>query len=368
MELGPCRISDTTGPKYHPESWNSNASIFFIDQPIGVGFSYAEHGESVGTTEDAAKDIAAFVSIFFENFSKFKGRAFHMAGESYGGRYIPVFAAEVYDQNTKLVEAGLTPINLTSIMIGNGLTDFATMLPSYYDMACTPASLPPILDISTCVQMKAALPRCKKWLKEGCVDQFDKINCVAATSFCSQFLQEPFYSTDRNPYDISRPCDGVLSDTLCYPVTKLISSYLDRPEVRTLLGVDTAITGNFSSCNVRVNYDFSNNLDEYHPTQHYVAALLDRGVKVLIYVGKYDWICNHVGNEAWTLALDWSGDEEFFTQPLREWKVDGKAVGMARSAKGLTFATIDGAGHMVPYDKPKESLELVNRWLRGEVL
>jgi len=37
-----------------------------------------------GTTEEAAKDIAAFVAIFFENFSKFKGRAFHMAGESYG--------------------------------------------------------------------------------------------------------------------------------------------------------------------------------------------------------------------------------------------------------------------------------------------
>lgn len=36
------------------------------------------------TTEEAARDIAAFVSIFFENFSQFKGRAFHMAGESYG--------------------------------------------------------------------------------------------------------------------------------------------------------------------------------------------------------------------------------------------------------------------------------------------
>lgn len=35
------------------------------------------------TSEDAAQDIAAFVAIFFENFSSFKGRAFHMAGESY---------------------------------------------------------------------------------------------------------------------------------------------------------------------------------------------------------------------------------------------------------------------------------------------
>lgn len=38
------------------------------------------------TTEEAAIDIAAFVSIFFEHFTKFKGRAFHMAGESYGVR------------------------------------------------------------------------------------------------------------------------------------------------------------------------------------------------------------------------------------------------------------------------------------------
>jgi len=293
-----------------------------------------------------------------------------MAGESYGGRYIPVFAAEVYDQNTKLVEAGLTPINLTSVMIGNGITDFATMMLSYYDMACTPASLPPILDISTCVQMKAALPRCEKWLKEGCIEQFDKINCDAAASFCNKYLVDPFFSTDRNPYDISRACDGPISDTLCYPVTKHIAAYLDRPEVRTLLGVDTsAITRNFSSCSNKVGHDFSTNLDEYHAaTQHYIAALLERNINVLIYVGKYDWICNHVGNEAWTLALEWSGHEEFSAQSLRDWKIDGRSVGTTRCANGLTFATIEGAGHMVPYDKPKEALELVNRWLRQESL
>ena len=47
MELGPCRILDEKGPTFHPESWNSNANIFFIDQPVGVGFSYAEYGEFV---------------------------------------------------------------------------------------------------------------------------------------------------------------------------------------------------------------------------------------------------------------------------------------------------------------------------------
>jgi len=47
MELGPCRILDGNGTKFHPESWNSNANIFFVDQPIGVGFSYADYGETV---------------------------------------------------------------------------------------------------------------------------------------------------------------------------------------------------------------------------------------------------------------------------------------------------------------------------------
>ncbi|KIM38984.1 hypothetical protein M413DRAFT_447347 [Hebeloma cylindrosporum] len=368
MELGPCRVLDSDGPQFHPESWNSNANIFFIDQPIGVGFSYAEYGETVGTTEEAAKDIASFVAIFFENFSKFKGRAFHMAGESYAGRYIPVFAAEIYDQNVKLIDEGLTPINLTSIMIGNGITDFYTMTASYYDMACTPASLPPILDISTCMRMKQALPRCQKWLKESCIDTYDAINCGAAAQFCGIELSDPFFYSGKNPYDISKDCEGAISDTLCYPVTKHISSYLDRPSVRSQLGVDPSITSNFSSCSSEVGQAFWQNLDEYRPTYNYVAALLERGVKALIYVGTYDWICNFVGNEQWTLALEWSGQEEFGKQGLREWIVNGKTAGTMRSAKGLTFATIQGAGHMVPYDKPKESLELVNRWLSNKDL
>ena len=90
-------------------------------------------------------------------------------------------------------------------------------------------------------------------------------------------------------------------------------------------------------------------MDELHSSKQYIAALLERNVKVLIYVGKSDWICNHVGNEAWTLALKWSGHDEFSTQSLREWKVDGRSVGTTRSAKGLTFAIIDGAGHLVSF-------------------
>ncbi|KAJ7729501.1 serine carboxypeptidase [Mycena maculata] len=349
MELGPCRIADANGTSWHPESWNTNANIFFVDQPIGVGFSYAEFGETVSTTEDAAKDMAAFVFLFFEHFHKFKGRSFHMAGESYGGRYIPVFAAEVYDQNIKLVDAGLTPINLTSVMIGNGITDFYHQMSSVFDMVCTSVSVPPIMDIATCVRMKQIIPRCQKWMTTSCINHFDQIDCAAAMDFCEGQLEGPFWSTGMNPYDISRECDGGLGQNLCYPVTSYIRSYLDRPDVRETLGVDPSLTTNFSSCSNTVGYAFNDRLDGYHSTQHYVAALLEREVRVLIYVGTYDWICNFIGNERWTLAMEWSGKEEFANQELKPWGTgdDGSRIGLTRSAKGLTFATVEGAGHMV---------------------
>lgn len=51
---------------------------------VGVGYSYADCGEVVETTEDAARNVHAFISIFFETFSQFKGRPLHLSGESYG--------------------------------------------------------------------------------------------------------------------------------------------------------------------------------------------------------------------------------------------------------------------------------------------
>lgn len=54
-----------------------------------------------------------------------------------------------------------------------------------------------------------------------------------------------------------------------------------------------------------------------------------------------------VGNERMTLALEWTGQDAYRNEPLREWLVADEVAGKVRSGGGLTFATIDGAGHMV---------------------
>ena len=82
------------------------------------------------------------------------------------------------------------------------------------------------------------LPRCKNWLKNACRDQYDDMNCRAASDFCYKQLAEPYFATGLsqfnplshwltlplciglNYYDITRPC--LDPDSLCYPVITCI--------------------------------------------------------------------------------------------------------------------------------------------------
>ncbi|TBU32201.1 peptidase S10 serine carboxypeptidase [Dichomitus squalens] len=363
MELGPCSIDmqnvSSNGTTWNPYSWNAEANIFFLDQPVGVGFSYADYGETIETTEDAARNIHAFLTIFFETFSQFKGRALHLAGESYGGRYLPAFASYVYDQNTVAVAEGRETLNLSSVIIGNGIVDIMMVYLGRYEIECGTAAFDiPFQSINACVRMKTTLPRCQQAMQQNCVDIFDEIGCKAAVDFCQDQVSGVFANSDRNVYDISKPCVG----TLCYRETEVIKDYLDQPSVRDLLGVETP--KNFSSCDNDVGRAFNKRLDKYAvPSQFYIAGLLERGVPVLIYSGTYDWQCNWYASKLWLEKLEWSGNAVYNTHDFRDWIVDGHKAGEVKSAGPLTFATIRGAGHMVPHDKPAEAQAMISRWL-----
>lgn len=88
MELGPSSITKDGDVKYNPSSWNANASVIFLDQPVNVGYSYS--GSSVSNTVAAGKDVYALLTLFFKQFPQYSHQRFHISGESYAGHYIPV--------------------------------------------------------------------------------------------------------------------------------------------------------------------------------------------------------------------------------------------------------------------------------------
>ncbi|TCD70476.1 hypothetical protein EIP91_003237 [Steccherinum ochraceum] len=333
---------------------------FSISREVGVGFSYADYGEVVETTEDAAKNIHAFITIFFDTFTQFSGRPLHLSGESYGGRYLPSFASYIYDQNQVAKNEGRSTLNLQSVLIGNGITDISTLYPGRYEVECGTASLDtPFQSIENCVRMKIALPRCVAMMDNNCIDHFDSIDCRAAVNLCDFELSTSYEASGRNPYDISKMCVG---DSLCYAENSVISNYLNDPETRQLLGVESP--KNFTPCNDVVGSGFDAHLDKYAvPSQHYVAGLLERGVRILIYAGTYDWRCNWVANKLWVDKLQWSGNELYATASWRDWTVNEGKAGETKTSGLLTFVTIRGAGHMVPHDKPAEAFAMVSRWI-----
>lgn len=355
FELGPASIGKKIKPISNEFAWNNNASVIFLDQPVNTGFSYSE--EKVGTTRAAGKDVYALLSLFFEEFPEYNGNGFHISGESYAGHYIPGIATEILEH-----PESERNFNLTSILIGNGWIDVKNQAPAYKEMACGNGGYKPVLDADACESYNDHLPLCQR-LAQRCYDHQNPFACIPADYACNMLLT-PYIKTGLNVYDIRGPCDGD-PEGECYIGLDYVDEYLNRPDVQTAIGVEPT---KFEGCTDSVYNSFLFTGDSSRPFQFDIAQLLDQGLPVLIYAGDKDFICNWVGQVMWIDALKWTGAVLYKDAKVRTWETEdeGVAAGTVKSAHGLTFLRVYDAGHMVPYDQPKNALEMVNRWISGD--
>ena len=349
MELGPSSVTVDLTTKYNPYSWNSNASVIFLDQPVNVGMSYSN--TSVDSTVASAKDFYAFLTLFFHQFPELASNDFHIGTESYGGHYGSAFGREIVSHTDR-------NFNLTSVMIGNGITDAYNQAESYKSMACGEGGYPAVITPEQCEDLEKKVPRVKALVKQ-CYEHPISLVCMTATYFQDQLMQ-PYQETGLNVYDIRIPC---VSEGLCYEENDWIEEFLNLDSVKDAVGseVDT-----FVGCDSTVGYQFFLTGDHSKPFQQDVAYLLDSGVPVLIYAGDKDYICNWLGNRAWTDVLEFKGAEKYQAAPTRPWFVDGKEVGTIKHSGIFTFLRIFDAGHLVPFNQPQNALEMVNRWVAGD--
>lgn len=96
----------------------------------------------------------------------------------------------------------------------------------------------------------------------------------------------------------------------------------------------------------------------------YLTPLLDAGVKVLAYNGDLDVICNYLSGVAWTDNTSWKHQADFKSAPWSEVSLkNGTAYGYSKSFENFQFIKFYEAGHLVPADKPVESVFMINDFM-----
>ncbi|KAL2239389.1 UNVERIFIED_CONTAM: Serine carboxypeptidase-like 48 [Sesamum indicum] len=348
-ENGPFHITSNLSLAWNDFGWDKISNLIYVDQPTGTGFSYSSDDDDIRHDEEGvSNDLYDFLQAFFKEHPQYAKNDFYITGESYAGHYIPAFAARVHQGNKN--REGLH-INLKGFAIGNGLTNPEIQYKAYTDYALDMK----LIQQSDYNSMSKLVSDCQQAIKLCAADGGS--SCVSAYMVCNNIFNRIVdISGGKNYYDIRKTCDG----DLCYDFSKM-EDFLNQQSVRAALGVGNI---DFVSCSSTVYEamvtDWMRNLEVGIP------ALLEDGIKLLVYAGEYDLICNWLGNSRWVHAMEWSGQKQFVAAPTTPFSVDGVEAGLQKGHGPLTFLKVHNAGHMVPMDQPKASLEMLKRWIQGK--
>lgn len=352
-ENGPYIIEKDLSLTINPYSWNTNASVIWIDQPVNTGYSYADPGDwGVFSEAEMAENMYEFLQTFITQYPKYAQVPFYITGESYAGHYVPALGARVLQGN----HAGTGPkINLHAIAIGNGLVDPKAQYPEYAPFV----KANNVVSESTWQWMQNGIEPCKQAIDTCSYNSTEGLTgCLTAYITCNYAELVPFQFTGLNVYDVREKCKV---PPLCYDFS-LVDQFLAQPSVQEALGVSGR---SWQSCNRIVALELVFAGDWMRDLAPEVAEILAQKVRVVVYSGEYDFICNWYGGFAWTMALDWPGNQAFRQATNTTWTVDGEEAGTARTAMGLTFVRVKDAGHMVPLNQPSRSLDLLARIING---
>ncbi|KAJ3761692.1 alpha/beta-hydrolase, partial [Lentinula raphanica] len=86
--IGP-QIMTPDGLSYNEYSWHNFSDVFFVDSPVGTGYSTSGLRGAADDEERVASDFLAFLDNLTKVFPGLRTRPLYLLGESYAGRFIP---------------------------------------------------------------------------------------------------------------------------------------------------------------------------------------------------------------------------------------------------------------------------------------
>jgi serine carboxypeptidase-like clade 4 len=347
-EQGPYRIDQNGGITKNLHAWNSIANVLFVDQPVGTGFSYADKNDAYVKSEDqVAEDMWEFLQAFMAQFPQYATLDFFVTGESYAGHYVPAIASRIMSGNQALAQSDGVRIMLQGFAIGNGLVDPAVQYSDYVPYAADHDLIGP----KSARVLNATARKCVESIKEGHTGTVTLLECNGIL----ETIQVE--GGGFNQYDVRQKCH---KPPLCYDfgaLDKLVKS----PKLLADLGVSDK--AKWSSCNMKVHEKMMS--DWFTNLETVIPPMLEAGVRMLVYSGQEDFICNWFGGRDWVQQMPWSGQRRYNQQTWGTWLVDGKPAGVYKEQGPVQFLGVAAAGHMVPMDQPANALAMLHSFVQG---
>eukprot|EP01018_Ginkgo_biloba_P005851 Gb_09231 [translate_table: standard] len=318
QELGPFRVNpDGKTLSTNPYAWNRAANTLFLESPAGVGFSYSN------TTADYSK-----------------------SGDRRTGHYIPELADTIIKRNNGRQTSF---INFKGIMVGNGIMNDETDNRGRNDYVWTHAlisdetydGLQKYCDYSPNAPESAQCDTFKEisYAEKGNIDLYN-IYAPVCSEISSGKPKTMGYATLGSQNPVYDPC-----------ASDYVYTYLNTPEVQTALHANaTDLAHPWSICRPSTMFPIYRDL---------MAA----GLQILIYSGDVDSIVPVTSTRLSIKALKLT-----IETPWYPWMSGDEVGGYAVIYKGLTFATVRGAGHEVPSFQPDRALTMVKSFLAAKPL
>lgn len=292
----------------------------------------------------------------------------YLAGESYAGQHIPYIAKAINDRNKEASKAGKKQLPLRGMLIGNGWIDPVNQYPSTMEFVEREGLIQEGTPIYQ--NLRALDDACKSKLEAP--GSKDRINIPACELVMSQFLDLTIDDKRQcyNVYDI-RLKDDHPSCGMAWPTDlKDIEPYLQRKDVVKALNINPAKVSGWSECSGNVGGALRS--PKSKPAITLLPELIESGINVLLFSGDKDLICNHIGTETLIHNMKWKSGTGFETAPgvwapRHDWTFENEPAGYYQHARNLTYVLFYNASHMVPYDQPRQTRDMLDRFMNVDI-
>ena len=375
-EQGPFRPDADGQLKMNEWRWNKIANMVFLEQPVGVGFSYSEDTSDYKIGDDqAAKDNLQTILEFLKKYPEFSNSPLYITSESYGGHYMPTLAWEIIQYNEN-VDSDSDMLNFKGFAVGNPYTDYYSGVGAEMETYWGKQLLPK--------------PSWDKYVDAGCLEPANLLNNSVCSTLMLDFMKK---IGNLNPYALDYPVclsaqqvwlnahmfSGNKDSQYLHQYVPLkdeyepcednySANYLNREDVKNDLHVKSSIQ--WEECSRTVKYEY---VDKMRPMEKYYNKILNSksspDLNILVYSGDDDGVCGTVGTQKWIYNLGYQIQSLWKT-----WEVDGQMAGYVTKfntpfseESRLIFATVHFAGHEVPTYKPKEAFILFQSYLNNQL-